>query len=91
MPKIHKEFRDLEIFKRFSPYAIVRRGCNGKRGGGRPHYKREYDANFRGGVGLSRNKFLFKNINNIERVDMRYIRRIECELKEMVKSMMKNL
>lgn len=71
LPKIHKEFRDLEIFKRFSPYAIVRRGCNGKRGGGRPHYKREYDANFRGGVGLSRNKFLFKNINNIERVDMR--------------------
>lgn len=53
------------------------------RGGGRPRFEGEYEANSRQCVGLSRDGFiLFKNINNVGRVDRHYIRGIECELKE---------
>ena len=62
----------------------MRRGCNGQRNGGRPHCRVENVANSRGCVGLSRNGLiLYKNINNVGRVDRRYIRSIECELKDM--------
>lgn len=40
-------------------------------------------ANSKGCVSLSRNGFiLYKNINNVGRVDRRYIKSIECELKD---------
>lgn len=60
----------------------MRRGCNVQRNGGRPHCRVEYVANSRGCVGLSRDGFiLYKNINNVGRVNRRYIRSIESELK----------
>ena len=61
----------------------MRRGCNGGRGDGFPHGRKKDEAISTGVVGLSRNgSILFKNIQNLDRLEKRYIRSIEYDLKK---------
>ena len=61
----------------------MRRDCNGERGDGFPHRRRQGKAIATGVVGLSRDgSILFKNIQNLGKLEKHYIRSIEYELKK---------